>query len=524
MKRNVLIVDDSPEDREMVTRALRRDSYCRYTISEVQTGAEGLEMLRKHSDSFDLVFLDYHLSDMNADQFVAKLTGSVDVPDVPIIVLTGSTSNWEVAGGPLQHGIQDFFTKAEITPAVMARIASNAIERHRLLRRLVVSEQAAEAARQAAEQANRGKSQFIALISHELRTPLTAILGFADILRDNPNCVDAAEIVKMITESGQHLHELLNDLIDIAKVEAGTLDIEPRPFNPRALITTTCQLLAIRAGDKGLSLKFEIDPSLPSVVRSDPIRLRQILINLLGNAIKFTAGGEIRCVAKWDAEEDRLTARVSDTGPGIPTDKIAHIFDPFVQGEASGASRREGIGLGLAISRRLAEMMGGGVSIESTGPTGTTFVFSIQSPPTTQNSVVNPTPGADVNGVPNLGGRKLLVAEDTRAIQMLLRRLLNDTGASVEIVDNGLQAIQRLEGKAKPPYDLIIMDMMMPVMDGFDATREIRARGLTVPVLALTAAAHEEDEHRCYDAGCDNVLTKPLDVIALYGTLCQLLT
>ncbi|TWT90674.1 Autoinducer 2 sensor kinase/phosphatase LuxQ [Pseudobythopirellula maris] len=518
--RKVLIIDDSPEDREMVAHALRQDPLVRYTIDCAKTGAAGLAMLQSEGADFDLLILDFRLPDMNAEQIVAQLIGPKLAPPLPIVVLTGSVHGHLLQSEPLAHGVQDYFTKSEITPPVLARVAQNAIERHRLVRRLVESEKIAEEARLEAERANRAKSNFLTLISHELRTPLTAILGFTTLLRKDPLASDAVEMLEMISGSGEHLKDLLNDLIDMAKVESGSLDVDVTPCNARDLLETTCQLMAIKAGDKGLPLTFEPPLGVPAELCTDPFRLRQIVLNLLGNAIKFTTLGEIRCRAAWESEDGRLKVWVSDSGPGIP-DKIRDtIFTPFVQGAHVSGEQREGIGLGLAISHRLAAMMGGSLTIESTGPEGTTFLLEIDAPqPEESRSDCEAPIEEEAEVMPQLAGKQILVAEDTKAIRFLVKRLLAPTGASIDFVENGEEAHK--QALSHGGYDAIIMDMLMPVMDGFTATRTLREVGVTIPIFALTAAAHSDELARCTAAGCTEVLTKPIDPDDLYRALSQ---
>ncbi|TWT78036.1 Sensor protein TorS [Posidoniimonas polymericola] len=525
MKRRVLIIDDTPEDREIVTRALRQDSQVRYDLKEVTSGTEGLNELQRANSPYDLVFLDYQLPDMNAEQFVSKLIGPDQAPAVPIIVLTGSMAVDFSAIGPLEHGVQDFFTKNEVTPEVLGRVAKNAIERHRLLRRLVDSERAADEARESAERASRAKSHFLTLISHELRTPLTAILGFAKLLTDNPSAEDADQMLRMVSDSGEHLRDLLNDLIDMAKVEAGTLDVEMEEFNPSDVIRATCQLMELRASDKGLTLTHELADNIPPAVCSDPTRVRQVLINLLGNAIKFSETGGIRCRAVYDEQQTKLVMLVSDTGPGVPDSLAETLFTPFVQGgRNSKDGHREGVGLGLAISHRLAEMMGGDLSLESTGQSGSTFRFSVlaEEPGSSDSScgtrVAAETVSSDA--APDFAGKRVLVAEDTLANQYLIRRLLEPTGVGIEIAENGAEAVRLA---ANSDFDLILMDMLMPVMDGYTATEQLCQQDCPAPIIAITAAAIASDNRRCRRAGCADIITKPIDSDRLFSVLAHYL-
>ncbi|MCA9108777.1 MAG: response regulator [Planctomycetaceae bacterium] len=513
--RNILIVDDAAADRESVAIALRRDTKVRYKIFEASTGQAGLDQIAELEDAVDLVFLDFGLPDMDANDFIEHMGPGHGVPLIPIVVLTGSMSPDTAGMAALQHGVQDFFTKDEVTSSVVSRIAHNAIERHRLLQRLIESEQQASKAVEKAVRADRAKSQFLALISHELRTPLTAILGFCRLLEQDPDNGDRTKMLRMVIDSGEHLEELLNDLIDIAKIEAGTLELDPVEFDPRELIRSTVALFEGRASDKGLELILDIDVSTPPAIRTDRVRLRQILVNLIGNAIKFTETGAVECHVQWNSEQASLEITVSDTGSGIPEPLVPNLFSPFNQGEISSEQKREGVGLGLAISKQLAEMMGGDLCVAHTDSTGTEFVATVAA--TSVASPIDSTGGTSRGTYEtDLSGIRIVVADDTPANQFLLERLLTRQGARVTIVANGSELLDFIDNSDPPEVDVILMDMLMPVMNGFDATRELRQRGHQIPVIAVTAAASRDNQSVCIDAGCDIVVTKPIDLVELY--------
>ncbi|TWT99968.1 Aerobic respiration control sensor protein ArcB [Botrimarina colliarenosi] len=515
--RQVLIVDDNPNDRTAAINALRADRQVRYAFHEVATGVEALAMLEVASESIDLVILDYRLKDMHADAIVSEITRDNEIPKIPIILLTGSVGT-EARSSLIRSGVQDYFSKSAVTAELLPRIADNAIARHRLMRQLYESEQAAAAAREEAERASRVKSQFLTSISHELRTPLTAILGFTELVRRNPQGPDADRMLEMMGKSGVHLSEILDDLIDIAKIEAETLQIAPVVCDFPSIIKSTCDLLALRASDKGLRLSYTIDPDAPTTVRMDPVRFRQVLINLLNNAIKFTDRGEIVCEASCE-EDDGLVVRVTDTGTGIAPETAARIFTPFVQGSSSAENLRTGVGLGLAISKRLAQMMGGDLEIEQTSTNGTTFVFTVKAPcsdngPSTDESashLANST--CDSNEEVSWLDKRILLAEDTPANQFLICKLLEPSGVAIDLAENGEVAVQKVVAQFArgEPYDLILMDMQMPVLTGYEAVTQLARLGHRTPIIAVTAAALNDEKQRCLQAGCCDVVTKPID-------------
>jgi len=521
LKYHFLIIDDSDVDRDAVISALRKDINSRYRFTEVSTGTAGLEKIETLQSEVDLVILDYRLPDMDARRFVELLLAESSIPPVPIVLVTGSVDSSSLDTSFLKRGVQDFFGKSQITEQILPRIVRNAIERHKLLLKVVESERKAEKAMLLADQANRTKSQFLTSLSHELRTPLTAIIGFAEVLQHDLQADDAEKMLGMIASSGEHLLELINDLLDIAKVEAGTLDVEPVPTDVNRLIDSVCELVKYRANENGLDLRWELPRNCPKLLKVDPVRLRQILINLLGNAIKFTEQGWIKCDTEYDYANERISIRVSDTGPGIPAEVVNRIFTPFNQGPASIEKKRMGIGLGLAISRELATKMGGFLRLQETNSSGSTFLLELDTPECRdeQEKKEPPkksldVPPADVNGWDH---RSILIAEDVEANRYLLQKVFARLGVQPDFAEDGKQACDMVLARqaVDSTYDLIVMDMQMPVMDGYEATKLLKSKKIPTPVVALTAAALSEDVERCLAVGCEQVLVKPVSVVKL---------
>lgn len=516
-------------DRDAVISSLRKDIRSRYRFTEAATGKDGLTKIEELKDEIDLVVLDYRLPDMNAQRFIELLLAETSIPPVPIVLVTGSVDADSLDTSILERGVQDFFGKSQITEQILPRIARNAMERHKLLRKVVESERKAEEAMILAEQANRTKSQFLTSLSHELRTPLTAIIGFAEILQQNLGAKDALKMLGMIATSGEHLLELLNDLLDIAKVEAGTLEVESVPTEVSPLISSLCELVKYRAAENGLDLQWELPTNCPRLVRVDPVRLRQILLNLLGNAIKFTDHGRIHCDAEYDYVEQRLRIRVTDTGPGIPSDVVNRIFAPFNQGPASTEKKRLGIGLGLSISQKLASMMGGCLRLESTSSNGSVFLLELDAPECEAELESPLIPKAEKEAPTQTrnawGERSILIAEDVEANRYLLEKVFARLGVHPEFAENGKQACDKVFARRaeNESYDLVILDMQMPVMDGYEATALLKAEGITTPIVALTAAALSNDIERCLAAGCDQVLVKPVDFNEIRSLFAQYL-
>ena len=394
----------------------------------------------------------------------------------------------------------------------------------------------------AAQVANRAKSEFLANMSHEIRTPMTAILGFTDVLLEQchsacgPCEFDTA--LKTIKRNGHHLLDLINDILDLSKIEAGKLEVERIDCSPCRILADVESLMRVRSEEKNLALAVEYVGAIPERICSDPTRIRQILINLVGNAIKFTETGSVRIVARLvrsPGNGPRMQFDIVDTGIGIAPEQTAKLFQPFTQADTSTSKKFGGTGLGLTISKRLAEMLGGSISVTSTPGEGSTFSVTIETGTLEDVQMLEaPTNAVAETGeqeetpsvpLPNLNCR-LLLAEDGPDNQRLISFLLQKAGADVTLAENGQVAYDKAMAAQAvgQPFDAILMDMQMPVLDGYAATRMLRETGYTRPIIALTADAMAGDEENCRQAGCDGYATKPIDRADLFDTIVQSLT
>jgi signal transduction histidine kinase/CheY-like chemotaxis protein len=374
-------------------------------------------------------------------------------------------------------------------------------------------------AKHEAEEANRAKTAFLRNISHEIRTPLSAILGLAELLATTASSDERRrELQLRVLSNGRVLLALVDDLLDLAKVEAGRLQFERVAVAPLAIVAETVANLEIEANRKGLRLSVEAVGTLPDFISTDPKRLRQILTNLVGNAIKFTEHGTITVRVACAAEGSRLVIEVADTGIGLTAEQSAGLFALFQQGDRSIALRFGGSGLGLALSRRIAEGLGGTLEIASTAPgVGTTFRIAL--PATTAVAPAPPTGDSRPSSGRALAGIRLLLVDDNGDIRESIRELLEFAGAEVVEADGGLAAVTLAQTSR---FDLVLMDVRMPDLDGLEATRRLRRAGARMPIVALTADAVEEHRHECLAAGYDERVTKPVELARLIEVVDRL--
>ena len=372
-----------------------------------------------------------------------------------------------------------------------------------------------------AEAANQAKSAFLANMSHEIRTPMNAILGFTEILKrgygKNPH--DSLRYLNTIHSSGKNLLELINDILDLSKVESGRMELEEAWAEPHRIIHEVMQVLGIKAQEKGIALNFKAQSALPQHIKTDPARFRQIIFNLVGNAIKFTAQGHVTvtCSFQKTPPGPRLLVEIADTGIGIPPDKIESIFDPFTQADVAVTRRFGGTGLGLSISRKFARALGGDITVESRPGKGSTFRVALTAGDLGGVSFLQPEEVATAWQEAEAKDRprwrfpeaRVLIVDDGAENRELLRLLLQEAGLNVDEAENGLVGVEKA---VAGHYDVILMDVNMPVLDGFAATQRLRQQGLKTPIIALTANAMKGAEQECLVAGYSGYFSKPIDI------------
>ncbi len=524
----ILVVDDRPENLLAIETALKHVDVEIFTAG---SGNEALSLMLRHE--LALVLLDVQMPEMDGFEVASLMCDNETTKHIPIIFVTAISKDDEFVFKGYKSGAVDYLFKP-LSPEILQAKVRVFLELDRQKRELELAQIEAQAA-------SLAKTEFLANMSHEIRTPMTAILGFADTLLTEGDIHQAPpkriEAIQTIIRNGQHLLNLINGILDLSKIEAGKLELETVRCPVLRLISDVVALMQNRADARRIGLKVKVDGQIPETIQTDPTRLRQVLINLVGNAIKFTDTGHVALEVSMsddDQSEQSIHFDITDTGIGIAPDKIPKLFNAFSQADSSTTRVFGGTGLGLAISKRLAEMLGGTISATSRPGSGSTFRVTVGAGSLEGVPMLDPKDCKIEHApLPQQAGElapdelcdcRLLLAEDGPDNQRLISFLLEKVGAEVIVAEDGQIAFDKATEaeEAGQPFDAILMDMQMPVLDGYAATEKLRSQGYAGPIIALTANAMDGDREKCLQAGCDAYASKPIDRTQLIAAIANM--
>lgn len=525
-KRRVLVVEDNVDLANNIVRTLASE----YLVKTASNGEQGLKAIASFSP--DIVVSDVMMPVMDGITFCSNVKNNPQTQEIIVILLTAKTSIDSKVQG-LSAGA-DYYLQKPFVPKELFAVVKSLLMKKDINKELVEKNRELEETKHklqesiiATEEANKAKSQFLANMSHEIRTPLTAIIGFSEYLVEE-NMIAGSEkrALTSIYNSSLHLLDVVNDILDISKIESRRIELEYTEFSPQRVIDEVVDIVGERATRKGLQVRTEIQYPIPKHIKTDHTRLKQILINLSGNAVKFTESGTITVKLSYLIEENKIQYQITDTGIGMNKDDIEKIFKPFAQADSSTTRRYGGTGLGLTVSRELAELLGGTVKCDSEKGKGSTFTATVSTGCSEPLELIyDNTPEAN-SATHGYSGRRLLsgsvlIVDDVESIYQLVSVQLKLRGLTPVIAYNGQMAVELVE---QQEFDLILMDIQMPVMDGLEATRKIRSTGYQKPIVILTANALHSERERCLQAGADDFITKPIDFVRFFEIVESYLT
>lgn len=523
MKAKILIVDDFPENIRALSELIAADDV---EIHSALNAEQALDLITRHD--FSLGLFDVQMPGITGFELARLIRGVSHYNSLPIIFVTAHSETSELILEGYETGAVDLLFKP-LQPQVVRSKVRVFVELDRQRRLLKEKLDEVERLKLAADSANIAKGHFLANMSHEIRTPLAAVMGFSEMIaKGQLSESEKPEYVSAIKRNGNLLLRLIDDILDFSKIESGSLDIEKIEFDFAELIKDVDSSMSLKAQQKGLVLSFDVDQSAKNWFLGDPTRIKQVLLNVIGNAIKFTPKGAVSVSIKSESQAGmkpakRLTILVKDEGIGLTEAQASRLFKPFAQADTSTTRRFGGSGLGLTISRRITNQMGGNVElVESVQGKGSTFQISISLEMTKSKVVANPVESKTqrTGEIADLSSFKILVVDDLPDNLALINLFLRATRVQLRFAENGEEAVRQTD---QEEFDLILMDVQMPGLDGHGATKAMREKGYRKPIIALTAHAMNSEHEKCIKAGCTDVLSKPVTREALIRTIRKFL-
>ncbi len=535
MPPHILIVDDEPDLELLIRQKFRhqiRDG--KYRFSFAGNGVEALEMLKQEND-YDLILTDLNMPEMDGLTFLSNIKFLDGQYKAIVVSAYGDMDNIRTA---MNLGAFDFITKpidfSDLEKTIEKTLAEvevirKGIQAREQLQKAIHDKEIAEIERQKAEEAKKHERQFLANMSHEIRTPMNAIIGMTKLLMNISTEHRQLKYIKGIKDSAENLLSIINDILDLSKIESGKIKIEHVPFSIQDTLELVITTLKHKADEKGLSLSSKIDPGVPPSIKGDPVRLYQVLMNLVGNAIKFTEQGSVDVsVITAGRNDGQIPIRfdVADTGIGISEENLSKIFEKFTQASSDTTRKFGGTGLGLTISKQLIEIQKGHITVWSRPGEGSVFSFTVPYLETRETPVEKGTDLPSTNTLNLIKDKRVLIVEDNAFNQIVAVDSIHEIipGMPLDLAENGKIAVEMHE---KNNYDLIIMDIQMPEMDGFQASQKIRkelpAPLSEVPIIAMTASVTREEVEDCFEAGMDEFVAKPFNQAELISKMSRLL-